>query len=392
MDHRGLETRRTSQNRNTRQVTQTFATLAGLTRGTRRSPFARCVGAGLIVALALTAGGCTRKTTLMQEGDEAVGAVSPDSLASLLRDVAQAWEAQTDDAHAASLTGLAVYQDLLRHAPAEWRGRAEELLDSLGVGVETAGGPCGMIVNMFVRSDPSRGSWPAFYWCDASGVRWQEIEGKGMGLVAMTTRAAGDSAAAGAPTQAAALFTRAKGSRQEPLLYAWTRRPKDSRWKIVQTLGPDSLGGFGTGTFATTDSSIHLIARTYRTPRGWEECNACPHLDREHRFRWGTSGFERVEDRDVPSTYSTFVHFIEELMAADPAASLRVTDPALIDMAIQLEWNRSKGTWRISPATQSRGADLTFLRGSQEAFRVTFAPNGENWLITSIQPVSRSLE
>ena len=80
-------------------------------------------------------------------------------------------------------------------------------------------------------------------------------------------------------------------------------------------------------------------------------------------------------------------------MNADPAAAARVNDPALVDQAIQLEWNRSKGTWRIAPATESRGAELTFLRGSQEAYRVTFRPEGDDgWLITSITAVPRSLE
>ena len=172
-----------------------------------------------------------------------------------------------------------------------------------------------------------------------------------------------------------------------------SRRPKEHRWKITQTLGPDSLGGFGTGTFTTADTSIELVARTFRTPRGWEECNSCPHLDREHRFRWGERGFERIADQDVSSTYSTFVHFIDELMRTDPAASMRVSDPTLVDQAIQFEWNRSKGTWRIAPATESRSAELTFLRGSQEAYRVTFRPEGdEDWLITSITAVPRSLE
>ena len=379
MDHRELEARRNARHPRHLAVSVVFSHLL---------PSARLVA----LALALTImASCTRKTTLIEEDANTAAVVSMDSLAALMRDVEQAWDSQADDARAASLTGLALYEDLRRRPPAQWRGRAEELLDSLGVGVETAGGACGLIVNLFVRSDPSRGSWPAFYWCEGPQTYWQEIEGKGMGLVAMTIGK--DTSAVRAPTRAAALFTRAKGSRQEPVLYAWTRRPKEQRWKISQTLGPDSLGGFGTGTFATADTTIELVARTFRTPRGWEECNACPHLDREHRFRWGPNGFERVADRDVSSTYSTFVHFIDELMRADSAASLRVSDPALLDMAIQLEWNRSKGTWRIAPATESRGAELTFLRGSQEAYRVTFRPEGdEDWLITSITAVPRSLE
>ena len=118
----------------------------------------------------------------------------------------------------------------------------------------------------------------------------------------------------------------------------------------------------------------------------------CPHLDREVRFRWEATGFEKIEDREIPSAYAAFVRFIDELMRGAPEASMRVADPALLDQALQYEWNRAKGTWRIAPATTGTGSEITFFRGPQEAYRVSFQPEGESWVIVSIQPVSRSVE
>ena len=339
----------------------------------------------MLAALVVASAGCSRKATLMQEQPGAASTVSADSTARLLRDAQQAWDAQSDDAHAASLTLAAVHLDLLGRPPATWRSRAEDLLDSLGIGVETAGGPCAMIVNVFVRSDPSRGSWPALYWCDGPNVRWQETEG-------LAHRGA-DSAAKGSPVRVAALFARTRGGRQEPLLLVWARRSKDAHWKVAQTLGADSLGGAGTASFETSaDTSIDLVTRTFRTPRGFDECNTCPHLVREHRFRWRASGFERIADQEVPSTYATFVRLIAALQQDSPGAAALVTNPGLIDLAKQYEWNRSKGTWRVAPGTEEAGSVLTFFRGGQEAYRVTFEPSGDDWVINGIQSVPRTVE
>jgi hypothetical protein len=219
-----------------------------------------------------------------------------------------------------------------------------------------------------------------------------------MRLLAMTAKpGARDSvaspSAAPAVTSIAALFARTKSGRQEPYLFLWTRKPSGAHWKVAQTLGPDSLGNLGTGEFqASADTGIDFVARTYRTPKGWDECVTCPHVYQTHRFRWGTVGFERAEDRDVPSSYTTFVRFVEELARAAPEAVRRVSDPGLVDLAVRLGLGQSKGTWRIAPATEEAGAELTFFRGAQEAYRVTFVPNGQDWSIATIAPVSRTAE
>ena len=346
-----------------------------------------------LAALALAAGGCTRKATLVQDQGGSASSVSPDSTAQMLHDVQQAWDAQSDDAHAATLTLQIVRQELLGLPPATWGSRTEDLLDSLGVGVETAGGPCAMMVNVFVRSDPGRGSWPAFFWCDGSNVRMQEVEGRGMRLLGAVSETRLESSPNPIPVRVAGLFARPSGGRQQPVLMAWSRKPKDTRWKLAQTLGADSLGGFGTGGFETPgDTVTDLVTRTFQTPRGFEECNTCPHMTREHRFRWRPSGFQRIYDRDIPSTYATFVRLIEALQHGSPTAAAFVRDPGLIELANQYQWDRSKGAWRVAPGTEEAGSVLTFFRGSQEAYRVTFEPRDDDWVVNGIQPVPRAVE
>ena len=132
----------------------------------------------------------------------------------------------------------------------------------------------------------------------------------------------------------------------------WSRRAKDKGWKLSQTLGPDSLGGYGTGAFeSSADTSVDLVTRTFSNTRGFDECNTCPHMVREHRFHWRPYGFERTSDRLIPSTYTTFVRLIGDLQQSSADAATLVTDPALIELANKYEWNHAKGTWRIAPGT-----------------------------------------
>ena len=155
----------------------------------------------------------------------------------------------------------------------------------------------------------------------------------------------------------------------------WQQR--SGRWALQQTLGSDSLGGLGTGEFEAPGDSTDLVTRTYRVPRYFAECATCPHAYGMHRFRWRASGFERIEDRVVPSTYSTFVAFIQSLLAGDrDAGTALVTQPSLVDAAIHAEWNQAKGTWRIAPVTDETPRRLVFFRGEKDAYRVEFEQRG----------------
>ena len=95
----------------------------------------------------------------------------------------------------------------------------------------------------------------------------------------------------------------------------------------------------------------------------------------------------------MPSTYSTFVQFIQALMVNDrDAAEALVSHPSLLDMARRLEWGKPRGTWRVAPATDETPQRITFFRGDKEAYRVEFEPREDAWLIAGIEEVPRSVE
>jgi hypothetical protein len=186
--------------------------------------------------------------TLVDRGSDSTGTAGADSLFFLLRRVPEAWEGGVDDLGAARLTAQAVRQDLGRRDPAEWPRRAKYLLDSLSVGVEIGGEPCGWCSTCSCVP-PRRGSWPFLIWCrdDPTAPRrasWRAADRpdrrahpahgdrSGRRPVRGGDQVAGCSRTCGPP---------------EPMLFVWSRT--GDQWKIVQTLGADSLGGFGEGRF-----------------------------------------------------------------------------------------------------------------------------------------------
>jgi hypothetical protein len=194
--------------------------------------------------------------------------------------------------------------------------------------------------------------------------------------------------------QLAVLFGRRGAAGQEPLLMVWGA-PDGETWAPNQTLGPDSLGGVGTVQFQVeSDTSVILTARTFRGMPRFEECATCPHVYWLHRFRWGAGGFTRIEDRAVPSPYSTFVRFVLALGAGDQdAAAPLVTDPALLEQARLFDFSAlPKGMWRAAPATDETAGSMVFFRGQQEAYQVSFEPRGEEWLINAIRATTRTIE
>ena len=173
----------------------------------------------------------------------------------------------------------------------------------------------------------------------------------------------------------------------------WEAPGRSDQLKLIQTLGPDSLGGVGTGEFETTaDTVIDLVARTYRQHALFDECATCPHVYVVHRFRWVARGFERVEQSPVASPYSTFVEFIEALRAGDLGAAGRVADPSLIEKARHLDWGKPAGAWRIAPAADETPQRMVFFRGEKESYRVQFEQRGADFVITDFEAVSRSVE
>jgi len=81
------------------------------------------------------------------------------------------------------------------------------------------------------------------------------------------------------------------------------------------------------------------------------------------------------------------------LMANDKdAGKTRLNDEDLWGRARDYEWHRPKGAWRIAPSTDETPSRLVFYRGETEAYRVEFVSRGEDWVIASIEPVSRAVE
>lgn len=350
---------------------------------------------GLLIACGWTAAGCQRRTSLVTIPADSTGMAIADSAEIAVRDAQQLWDTGTPDV-AAAATARLLAREFRGREPGAWRERASYLLDSLGVGAEFAEAPCGLIVNFFSRSDPDGGAWPYLYWCGANGVALQAIEGKNLHLQSLVARGlVGTGVGSDTLRRIAAVFTRRAAGGSQPLVFTWEPGSNGpEHWVVIQTLGPDSLGGYGTAGFdAISDTEAELSARTYRTPPGFAECATCPHAYTTARFRWTPEGFERTDFATVPSPYASFAAFIQALVADDRAAAeTHVSDPALVAEALNLEWHVKKGPWRPAPDVDESPLNLTFFRGQKDSYTVHFRSQGRDFVITGFEPVVRSVE
>jgi hypothetical protein len=352
---------------------------------------------GLVAALGAALSGCSRQPHFVPASADSSHAVAGDSLAEQVRVLNERWGAPGGGEEAARLTAQVLLGDLrVRLAaapPASWEERARTLLDSLDVGAELAGAPCALAVNFFPRGDPGAGSWPWIFWCNGASVQAQAIEGSGLALVDLAARGLpGEGAGGGSPPGIAALFARRAGGGQQPLLLTW--RLAGERLELAQTLGPDSLGGIGTGAFEPQgDTAVVLGTRTWRPTPRFDECAACPHVFHQRRFRWGLGGFERMEDLAVPTPYAAFVQLIQALTADDRDGAVeRVTRPALVESARRAGWATVKGSWRAAPGSEERRDEMVFYRGANEAWKVRFERSGDGWRVDSFEATTRVIE
>ena len=345
----------------------------------------RLTAIGFVIALAAI--GCDRTPKLVPRS-AADSAAGQDSVAILARMATQQWESGQPE-QAAAVSARVVRARLEVDATSSsWSDRARSLLDSLGIACEVAGSGNIVVVNLFSRAETDGSAWPYFFWSEPDGVRQQPLEGRGMRLLDASTRgfegqAAGDSA------QLAVLWARRSGSGQQPLLLTW-RHARGGRWDLAQTLGPDSLGGTGSGQFDGQD----LVTRTFRATPYFDECATCPHVVHERRFQWGPQGFVRVDDRIVASPYATFATFVAALIAGDrDAAQEQVADPSLVEFARRYEWHDpALGRWRPAPGTEANAPEMVFFRGRTDAFRVMFQPRGARWVVLGFESTTRSVE
>ena len=331
--------------------------MSGMSERTRARARAGAVLAAALTVLAATLAGCQRRTNIVMIPADSTSAATIDSSQIAMRDAQQMWEAGNTDA-AAAATARLLARDLAGREPGSWHDRASYLLDSLGVGGEFADAPCALMINFFSRSDPEGPSWPYLYWCGADAPGYQEVEGATLRLQALIARGlVRTGVGADSVRRVAAVFTRRAPGGSQPIVTTWATPPRGAEhWSVLQSLGPDSLGGSGTAGFeAVTDTGADLAVRTYRTPTGFVECATCAHAYTVSRFHWTAQGFVRDETRQVPSPYATFTAFITDLVAGNRAAAMEhVSDPTLVLTATRLEWNVRKGAWAPRRGRRSR--------------------------------------
>ena len=341
----------------------------------------------LLLALFALLAGCQARSRYHPLPEDSTAVLSADSVASAIAGAQQGWDSGSGD-DAAKLTATVLLSDLRQRPITQWSDRARTYLDSLGIGAEVGGTDAALLVNLFSRSDPDKGSWPYLYWTTDRGARMQLLEGRDLRFAQLASMPAG----APTPTWVAALFMRRGGTGRQPILMSWKVGPSGN-FSMFQTLGADSLGGWGTGEFAMVDTVLELHTRTYHTARLFEECATCPHVYALHRFGWTPAGFVRIEDEPVGSPYSTFVQFIQAVVQNDRETGLaQLADADLWDQAKRLHWDQPHGLWRAAPSSDETAHEMVFFRGEAEAYRVTFEGSAGRWTITGFTATSRSVE
>ena len=331
--------------------------------------------------------GCDRKPRLVPASADSLSSGN-DSLSILSRMASEQWS-EGHVEQAASISARVVRLRLEADPTLAWDERARTLLDSLNIAAEVAGDARTAVVNLFSRTEVEGNSWPFLFWTEDGEVRLQTLEGRNMRLLGATTRGFRDGSA-GDSSQVAVLWGRKAATGQQPLLLTW-RHARGGRWDLSQTLGPDSLGGTGSGQFDDGE----LVTRTYRPTAFFDEnCTTCPHVLHDRRFHWTPAGFVRTDDRIVSSPYATFTAFIAALVAGDRDQALRYSsDPSLVEFARRYEWHDpALGRWRAAPGSEASASEMVFFRGRSDEFRVTFQTRGAGWVVLGFEATTRSVE
>jgi len=341
----------------------------------------------VLLACAALVPGCDRKPRLVPADNDSTTAIPDDPYEIMVRNAGRLWDAGSAE-DAAALTARVLRVDLRDLPPETWEKRAVSLLDSMNVGAEVESDECAIVANLFSRANPTGASWPFVVWCEADSARQQPLEGQGLRLLQFAAR---DVNGPAERRGLAVLFGRGVAAGVMPTLLVW--KAAGSGWKLVQTLGPDSLGGTGSGRFDRSPEAIDLVTMTFRVSSGFTECASCPHVETERRFRWQGDTFVRVDEKVTQTPYATFVKFIQSLRAADYVSALGfVSDRNVLERALEYGWSRDRILWRVAPGTEERSRQMTFLHGQTEAYRVWFEPRGEGWAISSVDTTGRTLD
>jgi hypothetical protein len=348
------------------------------------------LAAALVLAASLASlTSCSRTPRLVPAGADSTAAIPADSTALYVQMARDRWQSPDDTGEAADLTARLILDRMRGDRDQTLGSAAREFVDSLGMGAEVQGRDPA-VVNLFSRSDPSGGSWPFLFWHDGQTVHYQRLDADGMHLGGVSV----EPAAADKAQRIAAVFVGSGPAGQQPFAFVWVRPPNAASWRLTQSLGADSLGKTGNARILerSPDGAV-LETRTYTIERGFDECPSCPHVYRLRRFRWDTSGLVSIGSGVEHTPYATFVQLIAALAAGDRAAAAPlVADGALLSAADGYGFGTGKGRWRLAPGMTATSTELLVLRGSQEAYRVHFAPRGDDWVITGFEPTSRNVE
>ena len=341
------------------------------------------------MAALLVLAGCDRAPRFRGAGADSSATVPADSNAIYVQMAQARWGDPESGAEAADLAARVVLQTL-RNQPSEGiADRARELLDSLAFGAETSGDAGFVVANFFARSNPAAGSYPYVFWRDGATARSQALDAAGMRLVGAI-----QSSDATSGTRLAGLFSRTGANGQQPFAFVWQRPATGSSWRLIQSLGPDSLGAVGSAKFVESGGNdVVLVSRATMPAKGFDECATCAHVYRVRQFRWGPQGLVVAEEEIDRSPYYAFVQLIHALVASNQDEALRwVADPQVLEAATTSGWGSGKGVWRLAPGTSPNARDLLLFKGSQEAWRVHFASRGDSWVVTGFEPTSRNIE
>lgn len=350
----------------------------------------------LAAGLAALAGCSRQPPRFVPPEADSTSAAAADSFAAHVQQAHDQWESRAG-ADAASMTVRLLLDDLRGHPDRPLAERCRTFVDSCGFSAEVAGVGNVAAINFFARSDPAGGAWPYLIWGDEKGAHAQVLEASGMRLLDLTARGGpsdGVDLDGAEPAQVAAIFARMSSRGQQPVALVWRRPPGATTWSLAQTLGRDSLGGVGAAEFLMRpDGNPGLEARTFRSTPGFDECATCPHIYRTLRFDWQPNGFKKASEDVAASPYYSFVQLIAALTVDDREMALQfLGDPSLFDAAREYEWGRSKGLWRVAPGTDESAEEMTFFRGTREAYKVRFALRGGQWVVTDLQGTQRTLE
>jgi hypothetical protein len=343
------------------------------------------VPALLALCALLVLASCDRRPRLRgPEADSLATAVDP--VERLVQSVVRQWnEGPPADAAATTAEWLALR---LAATDGSWEQTASALTDSLGIGAECAGGEGFVVVNLFSRSELEGPTWPWVFWSAGGPVRHQALDEGGLHL----TDAAAVGLEGGAPADSArlaVLWAQASRAGRRPQVVTW--RWAGSSWERQQELGPEALGGTGTGRFEVGG----LVTRTWTPTPRFEEIGAnALHVEHERRFVWTTEGFTLESEATVPSPYASFTGFITALIADDrELAATYAVDRSLVEFARRLRWHEaSLGGWRVAPGTEAGLLQPVFFRGPRDAFQVNFERSGDQFLITGFMATERSVE